>query len=1287
MKKGKITLPNYYVILVAFFCVQIICAQQKQFTIKWEGTKVLSTGDYDIEIPNFNKKNFSYNDTNGLEFHSQWKSNTYIDEASFTISNIVYSPINVSQLKDLDVSKIPNSIKASLKNSIARDDIYTFLNVSPIIKESGQFKKVMSFTINYTAGKNVNTQRNTQTISNSVLKTGVWKKFYVDTTGVFKLSKSFIESLGINTDVDPRTLKIYGNGGRMLPLLNIGNEPLDPIENAIKVVGEEDGVFNNDDYILFYAEGPFEFNEESGTNVNIFTEKTYYYITAGPGFGKRIQEVTQPANNANVVLETFQDYQFHEIDEENLGSLGRKWFGNSFQIENIQTFAFNFPNLVTTRPIDVTIRLGSITSSGNTSMNVKINNEDFYNVPSFSAITGGSVGSVTGTSKEFNVNSDEVVFTYTYSNGGNPSSKAFIDYMSIEATRDLIYTQNFLRFYNNSVANTSGIVEYKLNNASTIGEVWDVTDIYNVGAYTNIESAETFSFKTNAGELRTYVAFNDSDVLQPESDNTNVSNQDIKGTIFNNDQGQFQDVDYIIITRADMLSQANRLAQINKDRYNLNVKVIDQEMIYAEFNNGNTDIAAIRNFVKYVYDNASTPANRLKYLCLFGDGSYDYKDRISNNTNIVPSWYALNSTSETSSFVSDDFYGMMDFGEGSMDSSNLLDIATGRILADTPQRAVELVDKIEDYYANEALGEWRNNFIAISDDVDEAWEATLQTTTDLIANLVSEQKPSFNAVKVHSDAFQQEASSAGERYPAANQLIKDKIDVGASVVNYFGHGGEDGLANERIFDKNNAQDIRNVCKLNCFVTVTCEYTKFDNPNRITAGELTYWNKEAGAVSLITTTRAITVTAGRDINTVLTGYMFGLGGLELTSVAEALRRTKVDPEVTTQERNLVFFIGDPAMKITFPRPGIRLTKINDVPITESTEVLQALSTAKITGEIVDDSGAVLNNFNGELSAIVYDKLIDRQTLGNNNVMSGGDLIILDFQTLGEAIFRGKATVENGEFEFNFVVPKDIGVPVGKGKISFYAKANEGLVDYAGANLDVEIGGIDENAEEDTIGPNITLFMNDESFVSGGITNEQPTLIAKLFDDHGINTASGIGHDIVAIIDGQETSPFVLNEYYKADVDDYQNGTVSFQFRDLEPGLHTLSFKAWDVYNNSATQEVQFVVRDKDESLVVESVLNYPNPFVNYTEFWFKHNSSDVLDISVQIFTVSGKLVKTLNGQTSAGSKDSSALSRDIVWDGRDDFGDKIGKGVYIYKLKVRSSLLNKQVEKIEKLVIL
>ena len=1107
------------------------------------------------------------------------------------------------------------------------------------------------------------------------------------------MSKGFLNSLGINTNsVDPRNIKIYGNGGRMLPLLNSANYPFDLVENAVKFVGEDDGSFDNGDYILFYGEGPKTYSQESQTNLNLYTDKTYYYVNISSGNGKRIQQMPSIDAAADIQINTFQDYQFYEVDEHNLAKLGRRWFGDAFGVENQRVYDFQFPNLVTSEPVRFDIAVGSVSETDGTTMGITINGNLISSL-GLGVITPGSVlGTANAYGGDLNMSSDAIRVTLDYNNNGNPSANAYLDYINIEATRDLAYAGDQLVFKNNDVAITPGIVEYNLSNASGVHEIWDITDRFNVSNTLNPEGLSNLSFKAVSGEERTYIAFSTSNALQPKKESrSSVANQNLKGTIFLNNQGVFEDVDYIMLTPAELLSQAERLAQINRNKYNLNVKVVDLQTIYNEFSSGSQDIAAIRNFLKYVYDNASVPSRKLKYVCLFGEGSYDYKDRVRNNTNLVPSWYSRDSFSLTNSFVSDDFYVMLDDNEGGMGNSDRMDVAVGRILAEDLQRAKEMVDKIEAYYQPEAYGIWRNNVVLVSDDVDVGWERTLQETTDNLGTNIETDKPFFNVVKIHTDAFEQESSAAGDRYPQVNEAFKDAIEVGAVVVNYFGHGGENGLAKERIFDKFDAQEINNICKYNLFITVTCEFTKFDDPDRDTAGEFTYWNTTGGAIALMTTTRQIFVTVGESFNETLDDYLFAYGSNDYLPIGEVLRLTKTDNSIAgiTQKR-LVFLIGDPAMKLAFPQPDIRLTKVNDVEITQQIDTLKALSRTKLSGEVTDVNGNVLSNYNGTLTATVFDKRIDRQTLANDGTTDGNGTIYLNFTTLGEILFKGQATIENGQFEFDFIVPRDIGIPVGNGKVSFYAQTDNGLSDQTGANFDIKVGGINEDAPEDNIGPVINLYMNDENFVSGGVTNESPSLLAKLQDDNGINTASGIGHDITAIIDGDETNPVVLNDYYQAEVDDFTNGTVSYPFRDLEPGLHTLTLKAWDTYNNSSTAEIQFTVYDKDEELVIKNVLNYPNPFVNYTEFWFNHNSSEPLDVSVQIFTVSGKLVRTINGQTSADEccgSGTSSLSRSIVWDGRDDFGDKIGKGVYVYKLKVKSNRLNKQVEKIQKLVIL
>lgn len=1269
-------------------------SQQKQFNIEWTGDKVLETQYGKITVPGFDDEHFSYDHKNGLLFFSQWDSDRgLVDENSVTLSNVSYETIAQSNLKNLSTNLIPKSVKFKFYNTNARDKSGYYIQISPIINDRGVYKKIKSFTLNYNSTADRSQFVAKSQITNSVLSSGEWYKFYIEDSGVFQLTKGFLNSLGINTNsVDPRTIKIYGNGGRMLPLLNSENYPFDVVENAIKFVGEEDGSFDNGDYILFYGEGPKTYSEESETNLNLYTDKTYYYVNISSGNGKRIQQMPSIDAAADIQINTFQDYQFYEVDEHNLAKLGRRWFGDAFGVENQRVYDFQFPNLVTSEPVRFDIAVGSVSETDGTTMGITINGNLISSL-GLGVITPGSVlGTANAYGGDLNMSSDAIRVTLDYNNNGNPSANAYLDYINIEATRDLAYAGDQLVFKNNDVAITPGIVEYNLSNASGVHEIWDITDRFNVSNTSNPEGLSNLSFKAVSGEERTYIAFSTSNVMYPSRDSrSTLANQNLKGTIFLNNQGVFQDIDYIILSPSELLSQAERLAQINRDRYNLNVKVVDLQKIYNEFSTGSQDIAAIRNFIKYVYDNASIPSRRLKYVCMFGDGSYDYKNRVRNNTNLVPSWYSRESFSLTNSFVSDDFYAMLDDNEGGMGNSDRMDVAVGRILAEDLQRAKEMVDKIEAYYQPEAYGNWRNNVLLISDDVDAQWERILQETTDGIGEEIKAENPFMNVIKIHADAFEQESSAAGNRYPKVNKAIKDVIEVGALVVNYFGHGGEDGLAKERIFDKFDAQEVNNICKFNLFVTITCEYTKFDDPNRDTAGEFTFWNKNGGAIGLVTSTRQIFVTVGVSYNEVFNDYLFAFNNNEYPSVAEVLRRTKIDNSIAgiTQKR-LIFLIGDPAMKLAFPKPDIKLTKVNDVDITQPIDTLKALSYTKMAGEVVDINGNLLSNYNGTLTATIFDKQIDRQTLANDGVTDNNGPIILDFITLGEVIFKGQATVENGQFEFDFVVPRDIGIPVGNGKVSFYAQTDNGLSDQTGANFDIKVGGINEDAPEDNIGPVINLYMNDENFVSGGVTNESPSLLAKLQDDNGINTASGIGHDITAIIDGDETNPIVLNDYYQANVDDYTNGSVTYPFRDLEPGLHTLTLKAWDVYNNSSSTEIQFTVFDKDEELVVKNVLNYPNPFVNYTEFWFNHNSSEPLDVSVQIFTVSGKLVRTINGQTSADElcfNGSSSLSRSMVWDGRDDFGDKIGKGVYIYKLKVRSSRLNKQVEKIQKLVIL
>ncbi len=1275
----------YFFLVVCL--VETVFAQQREFAISWDAPKTLNNGISNLVIPNFNEVNFDFDGEN-LHFVAQWEETAPLQPNSAQISRVVTSTIGQNELFDLPVSTIPEQLEFSLKQTNSRGRIGMLLELSPIIKTSRGFERITSFVVTYQTSSQPSFQRSVA-VYNSVMTQGNWYRFSIDQSGIYKLNRDFLQSLGINvSSVDPRTIKIYGYGGLMLPLDNQLNTPFDPVENAIKVIGEEDGIFNSEDYILFYGRTA-SYDQESRTHVNAYTDQTIYFIQVGGSNGLRVGQYIEPSATANQSLTSFVDYQFHEVDEYNLANMGRRWFGERFDFDPQQDFTFNFPNLISGELAEIKV-LAAATSEVNTTMSVTLNNSA---IGQLSFIGNNSQSSNLASGSELNVQQalpgSGVTIGLSYNDNGNPASTGYLDYISIAAKRSMTYAGESLFFNTKSSSQNNQVVSLTLDNASSLVSVWDVSEIDNIKELANNNAASSLTFKTVAQEDKLFLTVAPQNFLTPQRlSNSIVSTVNLKGTIFQGNSNALEDVEYLILTREDMQFQAERLADIHRNLSGLNVKVVLLSDIYKEFNTGNPDIAAIRNFVKYVYDRPIDPTKRLKYVCLFGDGSFDYKDRVSNNNNIVPSWYSYNSFNAVSSFVSDDFFGMMDLGEGLMANSDQLDIAIGRILADTPQRAKSLVDKIASYYTEAAYGSWRNQVVVISDDVDASSEFDLENTTNIIGDMVSSQKPQINVTKIHSDAFVQESSSGGERYPDVNKAIFDAIELGSLVVNYFGHGGEDGLAGERIFDILNAKELKNECKLNCFVTVTCEYTKFDNPNRPTAGEYLYWNPKGGAIGMLTTTRRIFLNVGVLFNVELQDYLFGINGApENVSMAEALRLTKTSSSLSgVNQRRLVFFIGDPAMKLALPNPEIKLTHINGTPISESDEILRALDLAELKGEVVDQNGNLLSNYNGQLTATVYDKDVERSTLGNDGTTdSSGNLLLLDFKTLGSTIFKGQASVSNGLFDFSFVVPRDILIAEGTGKVSFYAKEEGQFNDHSGADLSVRIGGINPNASEDNVGPTIDLFMNDESFISGGITNQNPTLLVNLFDLNGINTIGGVGHDILATLDGDEANAFNLNDYYVANQDDFQNGTVNYPFRDLDSGEHVLKLKAWDVYNNSSEAEIRFVVFDENDGLVIDHVLNFPNPFINYTEFWFNHNSSEPLDIMIQIFSVSGKLIKTLYGQSSADGKANSALSRDITWNGTDDFGDFIGKGVYVYKLTVRSPLTGSTATKFEKLV--
>jgi hypothetical protein len=538
----------------------------------------------------------------------------------------------------------------------------------------------------------------------------------------------------------------------------------------------------------------------------------------------------------------------------------------------------------------------------------------------------------------------------------------------------------------------------------------------------------------------------------------------------------------------------------------------------------------------------------------------------------------------------------------------------------------------------------------------------------------------FNLQKIYLDAFHQESGSAGGRYPQANAVINSNIYNGTLVWNYSGHGGPARLAEEDVLDQQIVNGWSNSNRLPLFITATCDFAPYDNPIENSLGENLLVRPKTGAIALMTTTRVVFAFSNRIINN---NY------LKFALEPDANGRYKTLGEALVASKNFTYqssgditnnrkftLLGDPAMRLAFPTYKVEIIKVNDKDISSQIDTLSAMEPGVVEGQVVDNSGALLTNFNGTAYLSLFDKPLTITTLGNDPTSPPAP-----FTDQESTLFKGKASVQNGKFVFRFKVPKDINYQYGNGKISLYAQ--DGTNDANGLSNSVIIGGISSTVSPDNQGPEIKAYLNDDKFVNGSIANANPILLLEMADSSGVNTgSSGIGHDIVATLDDNNSQYFVLNNFYEAGLDNFQKGTVRFQLPQLSAGHHTLKIKAWDVVNNSSEYVLDFTVVNS-EDLRVDHVLNYPNPFTTRTFFWFEHNQPGTdLSVKVEIFTVSGKLIKTISQTINTiGNR-----SNEIEWDGRDEYGEKIGRGVYIYRLRVKTPN-GKTANKWERLVVL
>lgn len=1286
MKNKRIT--SSYIFNSVYSALFLLCsvtftyAQNYTVDIQWEKAIDFQDGDNIVKIPSV--MNGSYE--RGLP-HFSWQEKVKPAKYDLVAKQFQLAPITsddhyVIQKYGAEIGYDPTY---QLAISDDRSGSYIRLGIIPYVFRNNTYYRVTSFQVEATLKGFVSSSKQKDFAANSVLSSGTWYKISVSTDGIYKLDKSFFETIGVDVStLNPQQVNVYGNASGRLPESNAAVFYDDLVKDAIVAVGENDGVFNDGDYFLFYGVGPNRLDYNSATgfeqNRHIYADASFYFIRIDDASGSsRISTLTDNLSSPTNTVNSYDYFALHEEEKYNLVGGGQRWYGELFDGYLSQDFSFAIPNLILTEPLSVKYALASNASSSG-------NNFRFY--------SNGSLlqtQAMSSASSDFARNSG--VFTFTPSSSSftlnlqfnrvNASVKGYLDFIEITSRRSLNYVGSF-RFRDTRSVGAGNVTKFQIVASGTSLSVWDVTNPRIPKAIQLSFNGSVYEFTQATDTLREFILFNNSDFKTPS----------LVGRLTNQNLHGLPQVDYVIVTHPNFLSQAQRLGDLHTAN-GTSTHVVTTSDIYNEFSSGAQDATAIKRFMKMFYDRANgDPALQPKNLLLFGDATYDPKGRMPNNNYFVPTYEFVYSEDHLNAMVTDDYFGILG-NNGSIASSDLMQIGVGRLLISNNEQAVEQVNKIEHYMKNgsqmytgganaccsgedgSTFGNYRMNYTLITDDDDDNEQGYfIKNDAEPAYKALKLEHPQMNATKIYCDANVQTSGAGGERYPEVFNKITDKVETGSLIVNYIGHGGEVGAAKERIITIPQIQSWANINKLGLFVTATCEFTKFDDPARVSAGEWISLNPVGGSIALMTTTRSVYFNVNTNTVKKLYENVFdrSTDGEPLT-LGEIMRLTKNGSGSNDNKRSFNL-IGDPNLKIAIPRYRIVTDSINHFDPDLVVDTVKALSKMHVVGHLEDYSGNVLTAFNGVLSPTIYDKVKISKTLQNEP-----NAPLINFEEQESALYKGKFSVKNGYFRFEFIVPKDINYNYGRGKISYYANSN--LTDAGGVDTAFIVGGLNTSAPIDNDGPDIRLFLNDKNFVNGGITSTSPLLIIETFDENGINTVgNGVGHDLTLVIDGNTANPIVLNQYYSADLDQYQSGSIQYTMRNLSAGDHTIDVKIWDVNNNSNTARLDFTVRDQTE-LAIDHVLNYPNPFTTKTTFFFEHNQScSSLNAQVQIFSVSGRLVKTINKEVpTAGFR-----IEGIDWDGTDDFGDQLAKGVYVYRVSVELPEGGKA-EKMEKLVLL
>ena len=1246
--KNKVNIIFFLLLITSVLLAQHVV--EPTITLKWNSVqtwkspsstkKVLSFGDakYPNEnyLPYFVKKIQS---EQGFNYEA-------------LIENAVYKTIsNPEELEILNGVELKNNISVEKVTLTENRTNYLNFNILPFIKRDNEYLKLISFNlkINKTpAAQKSQTATKHAFTPNSVLAQGKFIKLKIANSGIYKLTFEDLSSMGIT----PANVRVYGYGGALLNQSFLASKIDDLPEVSIFMNKGSDGVFNAGDYILFYAQGIIRWSYDNAKGmfthtINSYSEYGYYYVSSDGGTGKKIEpKATTIIANASVYpIEEFTDFNVHEKETINLTGSGKDFYGESFFESTTLNLTFNSPNTILNNSTKVRLDVAAASSVAS-SFSLSLDGAQTKSL-TVAKKTDGDLyerAKAANGMYSFTPTKDALIFNLAYNKSTNTST-GYLNYLEVNTRRLLKMSGNAMQFQNIDYLGYNSNNQYKLSDAGNNVQIWDITDQQNIYSVITEKIDGKLTFTDNGNDVKNYLAIDPTITSYPKPD--------IDGVVANQNLHGLPLVDFVIITHPNFLAEAETLAQAHRDIDNMTVAVATTTQVYNEFSSGTPDASAYRWFMKMLYERANETNNTVdnpKYLLLFGRGSYDNRSLIPNSgQNLILTYQAENSLVETLSYVTDDFFAFLDDNEGTQIPAHLLDIGVGRFPVKSKSEAEDVVNKTIGYMKDTRKGNWKNQLCFLADDGDGALH---MKQADSISSSLSRLYPSYQLNKIYLDAYQQQISASGETYPVARNQFLNLLHSGLFLLNYTGHAGYTGWTNELILNTADIKELSNQ-NLPLWIGATCDFLQFDR-EIVSAGEQVILNPVGGGIGILSAARPVYASQNMTINKLVCENLFKNKNGVHYGIGEVISKAKNN--VGTEINKLSYvYMGDPAVQLNYPTSHKIITgKINQNTIFGK-DTLRAMSIGTVQGYIADENGNKISGFNGILHGVIYDKAQRITTLNNHN---DGTLIYSDRPN---KLFSGKTNVKNGEFTLTFMLPKDIKYNYGGGRINYYANDTINFNEAQGNFENFVIGGTNKTIEFENEGPQISMYLNSPNFISGDKVNEKPLFVANVNDIHGINrVGSGIGHDMLLTIDEDPAKSYLLNDNFESIVNDYTTGTVKYKLPEIEEGKHILTFRVWDLLNNSSSQTIEFEVV-KGLTPEIFSIANYPNPAKISTRIVVNHDRPEtILNTMVEIFDLSGRKLWSITKST----------ADDIEWDLNSSDGKKVKTGVYLYRVTIK-----------------